>query len=396
LAIAGLDQVIVDDLLEMGGEDLFYELATLSCADIARSTVDLDQGFRQSDADAVARSAHAIAGVSAGIGATRLTELAGMLERLAMSGDLESAGTLCLELAENSTQVRGALEAHMAKSTMVTKPGAATGAQAVEGPAILKFLIVDDAPATRRFVRAVLDSVTSFEVVGEASTDKEAIELARSLQPDLILLDLSLGAANGADILPDLIRVAPATRVVILSRAPAGAAEATLAAGAIGHIVKGLQASELIDRLSAVIGMPLLLKPRHAAEAVEAIPTVHVALARAVVFDADLMTRRTINRVLAESKVQIISEVIPTDNAVDVLCSAVQLIGPGLIVLGDVPHVSPAGLISRLRELVPDTALINYSSDQPLGDANPDPAVHVVPRGDVERLTSCVRDLLTS
>jgi DNA-binding NarL/FixJ family response regulator len=391
LAIAGLDQVIVDDLLEMGGEELFYELATLSCADIARSTADLDQGFKQSDADAVARSAHAIAGVSAGIGATRLTEIAGMLERLAMSGDLGSAGSLSLELAECSTQVREALEAHTARNAEVNKPGAKPGAQAVEGTAILKFLIVDDAPATRRFVRAVLDSVSSFEVVGEASNDQEAIELARSLQPDLILLDLLLGDANGADILPDLIRVAPATRVVILSRAPTGAAEA---AGAIGHIVKGLQASELIDRLSAVIGVPLLLKPRDVVDAVSSVP-VGVALTRAIVFDADLMTRRTINRVLAESKVQIISEVIPADNAVDVLCSAVQLIGPGIIVLGDVPHVSTARLISRLSELAPDTALINYASDQPFDEGSPASSVHVVPRGDVERLTTCVRDLLT-
>jgi CheY-like chemotaxis protein/HPt (histidine-containing phosphotransfer) domain-containing protein len=391
LAISDLDQEIVNDLLELGGAELLDELATLSCASITQSTADLDLGLRQNDAGAVARAAHAIAGISAGIGATRLAEVAGTLERLAACGDLGTAGILGIELAECSMQVRESLGAHIARALRMTEHGAVPGFQAGDVPATTTFLIVDDAPATRRFVRAALDTVTSFEVVGEADSGQQAIALARSLQPDLILLDLSLGETDGADILPELIRAAPATRVIVLSGTAIEAGQAPMVAGAIGYIVKGLKPPDLIDRLAAVIGVPLLLKARGiTADA----PRIRVDLTRAMIFDADPMTRRTINWVLAESNVHIISEVSAGDN-VESLCSAVQLVQPGLVVLGDVPHASAARLIPRFRKLAPDAVFITYASNQPLEDTSLTPWVRVVPRGDVERLAWCVRDLLS-
>jgi DNA-binding NarL/FixJ family response regulator/HPt (histidine-containing phosphotransfer) domain-containing protein len=391
LAIADLDQEIVNDLLELGGAELFDELATLSCASITQSTADIDLGLRQDDSGTVARAAHAIAGISAGIGATRLAEVAGTLERLAARGDLRAAGVLGIELAACSMRVRDSLEAHTARAIRVTGHGAIPGLQAVDVPATMTFLIVDDAPATRRFVRAALDTVSSFEVVGEADSGQQAIALASSLQPDLILLDLSLGETDGADILPELIRVAPATRAIILSRNAIEAGQAASVAGAIGYIVKGLKAPDLIDRLAAVIGVPLLLKARGiTTDATRA----HVDLTRAVIFDADPMTRRTINWVLAESNVHMVSEVSAGDN-VEALCSAVQLVQPGLVVLGDVPNASAARLIPRFRALAPDAVFINYATDQPLDDTSLTPWARAVPRGDVERLASCVRDLLS-
>ena len=106
------------------------------------------------------------------------------------------------------------------------------------------------------------------------------------------------------------------------------------------------------------------------------------------------MTRRTINWVLAESNVHMVSEVSAGDN-VEALCSAVQLVQPGLVVLGDVPNASAARLIPRFRALAPDAVFINYATDQPLDDTSLTPWARAVPRGDVERLASCVRDLLS-
>jgi HPt (histidine-containing phosphotransfer) domain-containing protein len=104
-----LDQSTVNDLLELGGAELMGELATMSCAEIARSTADLDLELSQGDAGAAARTAHAIAGVSACIGATQLAAVARTLERLAANGELGPARALGVELAERSLRVRQAL-----------------------------------------------------------------------------------------------------------------------------------------------------------------------------------------------------------------------------------------------------------------------------------------------
>ncbi len=385
-----LDQSIIDDLFEIGGAELVGELATMSCAAIIRSTADLDLALSQANAGAVARSAHALAGVSAGIGATRLAAVAGTLERLAVGGELASARALRVELSERSVLVRHALGLYTTEAREVADDDAGPVVGAVDGPPHVSFLLVDDVPATRRFVRAALETVTSFEVVGEAGTGQQAIELAASLQPNLVLLDLELGDTDAVDILPDLIRVAPATRVAILSRHSIAEGPAISGAGLIGYITKGLQASELVDKIGALIGGPLVVKPRTTPAAIALRPD----LCRAVVFDPDPLTRRTINWVLAESKVQIISEVNATDNVADVLSSAVKLLRPGLVVLGGTSHAYGARLILALRRLAPDGVFINYASDVPPELTGEGSWLHVVVRGDVERLRSCVCDVM--
>jgi CheY-like chemotaxis protein len=316
--------------------------------------------------------------------------VAGTLERLAAGGELGSARALRVELAERSVRVRHALEVYTTGASEVTEAGGGPVMPAVGVPAQVSFLVVDDVAATRRFVRAALDTVISFVVVGEAGTGPQAIELAASLQPDLVLLDLELGDTDAVDILPDLIRVAPATRVVILSRHAAADGPAISAAGLIGYITKGLKASDLVDQIGSLIGRPLVVKPRAATIAVAVRPD----LCRAVVFDPDPLTRRTINWVLAESNVQIISEVNATDNVADVIFSAVKLVRPGLVVLGGASHAYGARLISTLRPVAPDAVFINYASDVPLELTGEGSWLHVVLRGDVERLRSCMRDVM--
>lgn len=394
VVIGELDQSIVNDLLEFGGIELVDELAALSCEDIARYTADFERGLSGHDAGAVVQSAHAIAGVSASIGATELAGVAGQLERMAANGKLGSAGTLGAELAESSLRVRHALEAHTARAAKRAEARAVAGAAAADLPVTMKILLVDDAHATRRFVRAALDTVMAFTVVGEASGGQQAVELARDLQPDVVLLDLALGDADGAGglgILPDLIRTAPSTRVVVLSRTALTDGPATLAAGAIGYITKGLNAPDLIEQLTTMLGAPLLFKPRPAGAGAI---LIREEVTRAVLFDPDPLVRRTINWALVESNVQLVCEVAASDNVFAVLCSAVQLVGPDVVVLGDLPHIACAHLIRRLRQLAPGAILINYASGEPLEDTGAIPGVWAVRRGDIEGLTSLVRGVL--
>jgi DNA-binding NarL/FixJ family response regulator len=123
----------------------------------------------------------------------------------------------------------------------------------------LRVILVDDAPSTRRLLRAVLDCVASLEVVDEADSGGQAVESVKRLQPDVVLLDLSLPDGDGAQVLPELLRVAPDARVVILSHTSRSAGPELVAAGASGFIEKGLAPYALVEQLSTVLGMPLAL-----------------------------------------------------------------------------------------------------------------------------------------
>jgi len=121
----------------------------------------------------------------------------------------------------------------------------------------LRVVLVDDAPSTRRLLRAVLDCVVSLEVVAEAASGHQAVESSKRLLPDVVLLDLSLPDTDGAQILPDLLRVAPEAKIVILSHTSRSAGPELVAAGATGYIEKGLPPYALVDQLSTVLGVPL-------------------------------------------------------------------------------------------------------------------------------------------
>lgn len=77
-------------------------------------------------------------------------------------------------------------------------------------------LIVDDNRAIRRELESLFLS-DGFAIAGEASNGKEAIDLARKILPDLIVLDLSMPVLNGLDAAPQLKLVAPKARIILLT-----------------------------------------------------------------------------------------------------------------------------------------------------------------------------------
>src|ERR671936_2306450 len=79
-----------------------------------------------------------------------------------------------------------------------------------------RILIVDDHPLTREALSSLLDR-NGFAVAGEAADGEEAIELARRLQPELVLLDLSMPGLDGLGALPRIRDAAPACEVVVLT-----------------------------------------------------------------------------------------------------------------------------------------------------------------------------------
>jgi DNA-binding NarL/FixJ family response regulator len=112
-----------------------------------------------------------------------------------------------------------------------------------------RMLLVDDHPLTRDGLAALLAG-NGFEIVGEAGSGLEAIERARELQPDVVLLDLSMPDLDGLSALPLLRTAAPDCEVVVLT---ASGDEANLLAairgGAAGYLLKTEPPERLVDFL---------------------------------------------------------------------------------------------------------------------------------------------------
>jgi DNA-binding NarL/FixJ family response regulator len=116
-----------------------------------------------------------------------------------------------------------------------------------------RILLVDDHPLTRDALAALLTQ-QGFEVVGDASTGEEAIAAARTLHPDLVLLDLTMPGMDGLTALPRIREEAPDAEVVVLTASDAE--ENLLAAirgGAAGYLLKTEPPEQIAAFLRGVV-----------------------------------------------------------------------------------------------------------------------------------------------
>lgn len=114
-------------------------------------------------------------------------------------------------------------------------------------------LIVDDHPLTREALSGLLEQ-HGFAVVGEAAEGGEAIDRARVLQPDLVLLDISMPGLDGLEALPRLRAAAPHCEVVVLTAS--GTDENLLSAirgGAAGYLLKSEPPERIAEFLHGVV-----------------------------------------------------------------------------------------------------------------------------------------------
>jgi PAS domain S-box-containing protein len=117
-----------------------------------------------------------------------------------------------------------------------------------------RVLVVDDADDLRRLMRDRLERTDGYTVVGEAGDGIVAVELARELQPDLVLLDLAMPRMDGLEALPLIRQAVPDVRVVVFSGFNQNTlAEKAMQAGADRYVVKGGSLRELISLLDAVL-----------------------------------------------------------------------------------------------------------------------------------------------
>ncbi|HVA87958.1 MAG TPA: response regulator transcription factor [Candidatus Saccharimonadales bacterium] len=126
----------------------------------------------------------------------------------------------------------------------------------------VRLLVVDDHEVVRQGLVALLDRRDEFQVVAEAGSVAESIEMAKRFQPDIVIMDVRLPDGSGIEACREIRSELPATRVVILTSYPdEEAVLSAIVAGASGYLLKQIRARDLIAALESVARGESLLDP---------------------------------------------------------------------------------------------------------------------------------------
>jgi two-component system, NarL family, response regulator NreC len=117
----------------------------------------------------------------------------------------------------------------------------------------VRILIVDDHAVLRAGLKMLIDAEDDLEAVGEAANARDAVFQARSLKPDVILMDVVMPDQSGLDVVPTLLHERPATKVLVLSMQddPQYVRQA-FSAGASGYILKEAADTEVVAAIREV------------------------------------------------------------------------------------------------------------------------------------------------
>jgi len=110
----------------------------------------------------------------------------------------------------------------------------------------IRILLADDHPMIRAGFKSMLDKSERFEIVGEAGNGKELIEVARELNPEIILVDISMPVMSGLDVLEELSIRVPGVRLIVLTmHEEREYILQALKSGAAGYLLKNIERFEL-------------------------------------------------------------------------------------------------------------------------------------------------------
>ncbi len=117
----------------------------------------------------------------------------------------------------------------------------------------IRLVLVDDHPLVREGLKRVLGSMMGVIVVGEAASGEEAITRVNDLQPDIVMMDLSLPRMSGIEATRAIRATSPGTRVLALTMHKEEAyVRGAFAAGASGYLVKDARPNDLVDAIETV------------------------------------------------------------------------------------------------------------------------------------------------
>ncbi|MBI4285743.1 MAG: response regulator transcription factor [Chloroflexi bacterium] len=135
----------------------------------------------------------------------------------------------------------------------------------------IKIVLADDHKIVRQGIRSLLETDAKFQVVGESADGVEAVKLAETLKPDVLITDLLMSGMNGIEVARQVHQRFPQTKVIVLSMygSEAYVLEA-LRAGASGYVLKGSGLDDLEQAITGVVAGRRYLSPPLTEESIEA------------------------------------------------------------------------------------------------------------------------------
>ena len=125
---------------------------------------------------------------------------------------------------------------------------------------MIRVMVVDDHPITRRGLRDTLEDEAGFEVVGQAADGVEAVRMAQETRPDVIVMDLFMPEKDGVEACREIVELLPETRVLMLTAsADENDVIRAVAAGAAGFVQKFTGSDELLDAVRQVAAGNLMI-----------------------------------------------------------------------------------------------------------------------------------------
>jgi DNA-binding NarL/FixJ family response regulator len=144
---------------------------------------------------------------------------------------------------------------------------------------VIRVLVADDHPIVRSGIVALLQTAEDVEVVGEAATGLEVVELATRLEPDLVLMDLRMPGIDGDEATARILAALPGVRVLILTTYESDDSILTaIEAGASGYLLKAAPQEEILAGVRSVVRGEVALAPSIAALLVQRITSPAPAL----------------------------------------------------------------------------------------------------------------------
>ncbi|MFO7918822.1 MAG: response regulator transcription factor [Anaerolineae bacterium] len=126
----------------------------------------------------------------------------------------------------------------------------------------IRILLADDHIMVREGTKRILEREPDLEIVGQADDGREAVQLVRSEEPDLAIIDISMPVMNGIEATKEIKRIAPQTAILILTAYDDDEyVFAILEAGAAGYLLKNARGSELIEAVRSVHAGDSVLHP---------------------------------------------------------------------------------------------------------------------------------------
>lgn len=133
-----------------------------------------------------------------------------------------------------------------------------------------RILLADDHEVVRHGLRALLESHPGWEVSGEASDGRAAVKLADTIEPDIVVLDLSMPELNGFDAARKILRKRPRTKILILSMHESEQlVREVLSVGVLGYVLKSDAGAELLAAVEALLAGDTFFRSQLAARIYE-------------------------------------------------------------------------------------------------------------------------------